>query len=84
MSIDSAPSNRSRSEAIAVSRFSPDAPVTVAGQWIDLPSGKPAFKVGVGFTVVSVPNRFAYRGSVIPQARLLSWEDTWYQQGRLV
>jgi hypothetical protein len=73
--------NRTRTEAIRDSRLhGEDSPVAVAGQWIDLVSGRPAFKVGVGFSIATVPNRLAYRGSVIPQRRLLAFEDSLYDE----
>lgn len=77
------PSSRTRSEAIRDSQHGrEDIPVAVAGQWISLPSGNPAFKVGVGWSVATVPNRYAYRGSVVPQRRLVEFENRLWEDGR--
>lgn len=67
-------SNRTRSEAIAASRIDPDTPVAVAGRWVTQPSGKEAFKVGVGLDIQTVEPRFAYRDAVIPKHQLIAMQ----------
>lgn len=73
--------NRTRAEAQADVRANGEnQPVVVAGRWVPMPSGRQGFKVGVGFEIETVPNQFAYRGSVIPARRLVAFRDEMARQ----
>lgn len=63
---------RTRDEAIRASAHPAvgSHPKVVSGRTILLPSGNPAFLVGDGPEIDTVPARFAYVGSVIPCWRL--------------
>jgi hypothetical protein len=68
---DAFATNRTRREAREAARFEDASALTaVAGRTITLPSGRPAFQVGVGFEIQSVPTALGYKGSVIPMWKI--------------